>query len=85
MTVKEAIIKAFCEDGWNTFPEEPTSVDVSFINKAGVKDETQLDLYAETNADRIKELTELWASLCEEFETEEDSITEVYAHGYILD
>ena len=35
MTVREAVIEAFCKDGWITFPEEPTSVDVYFVNKEG--------------------------------------------------
>ena len=85
MTVREAVIEAFCKDGWITFPEEPTSVDVYFVNKEGFEDCTQLDLYAGTNAERIAELSELWESLYDEFETDLDAITEVRSYGYICD
>lgn len=82
MTIAEAIRKAKEEQNWNVVPNEPTSVSVLFAENSGQWFETELDLYRD---DKEAELTELWASLCEEMLSKEDKIVEVKAYGYIAD
>lgn len=54
------------------------AVNIQFINGAGEEDETQLNVShnLKTKAG-IQELEELFESLCEEFETTKDQVTNV--------
>ena len=82
MTIAEAIRKAKEEQNWNVVPNEPTSVSVLFAENSGQWFETELDLYGD---DKEAELTELWASPCDEMLSATDRIVEVKAYGYIAD
>ena len=77
MTIKTAYKRAKEVFGW---PEEPTSVNIGFLDTYGAQDETQVDIYSDNP---VKELTELWDSLYEEMESAPDSVLYVEALGYI--
>jgi hypothetical protein len=85
MTVREAISMAKKEYNWSVVANEPTSVEIWFISKShpnSVKpDSTQLDLYEK---DKEKELEELWKSLANEFESDENSVLAVEVFGTII-
>ena len=85
MTIKEAIKKAVKMQNWQVAENEPTSAEVWFLSKSHPNlnnpDNTQLDLYEK---DKAEELTELWESLAEEFESGVDKIVAVEAYGIIL-
>jgi hypothetical protein len=82
MTIAEAIKKAKEKQKWNVAPHVPTTVAVLFQENRGQWFETELDLYGE---DKETELTELWASLCDEMDSSEDRIVEVKAYGHIVE
>ena len=85
MTIKDAIKEAVKMQNWQVTENEPTSVEVWFLSKSHPHhynpDNTQLDLYEK---DKAEELTELWESLAEEFESGVDKIVAVEAYSKIL-
>ena len=85
MTVKEAIKEAVKMQNWQVAENEPTSVEVWFLSKnhpnLNNPDNTQIDLYEKG---KEEELTELWESLVEEFESGVDKIVAVEAYCKIL-
>lgn len=55
------------------------ALDIGFVNRNGKDDETQLDVtHSIMTIDGVKELEELWESLADELDAEEDSVTYIY-------
>lgn len=80
MNIKEAIWESNKKGTWKAVPYRATSVVVRFLTNEKVEDETELDLY---EINKEKELSKLWASLADEFESSDNSVISVEAYGYL--
>ena len=84
MTIREAVGFAKKHYEWSTVKGEPTSVDIEFFTDDGHDDETQVDLWGDTDEEKISELEDLWESLCYEMNSDKNNINSVYAYGTIM-
>jgi len=85
MNIRDAVRQAKKMGEWSVVEYEPTSVDVEFVTDDGRDDETQLDIWGATDEEKINELEWLWESLCYEMESDRNSVSSVFAYGYIVD